>query len=176
MMINKATSPYLFLLLFFIFQFLPSLAFAEATTIDPHSKNIAIHTFGGGELLEKVFNAVSMLIYGNSTSGLGKTFHSIIRIALVIGGFSVACLAFFREKFEPIIRSFFLPSLGITSFLLVPRTDVLIQDHLIQKTRSTEFSALIKVENVPFFLGKFVTLVSTLSYQITDALEGVTHG
>jgi conjugal transfer mating pair stabilization protein TraG len=136
----------------------------------------AIHTYGGGDLLAKVFNAVSMLIYGNDKSTISKSFHAILRIALTIGGFSCICIAFFREKFEPIVKCFFLPAVGIFSILLVPRTTVIIQDHLAQKVRETNRPALITVEHVPFFLGKLASLVSTVSYNFTTALEGVTHG
>jgi len=139
-------------------------------------KNIALHTYGGGELFKKVFNAISMLIYGNSSSGIGKTFNGLLRIALVVGGFCVICLAFFREKFEPLIKFYFLPSIAITGFLLVPRTSILIQDHLIEKTPNAFTPSLVKVDNVPFFLGKLAMLVSTLSYEITNALESVSHG
>ncbi len=135
----------------------------------------AVHTYGGGELLCKVFNAVSMLIYGNEKTEIGKTFHAILRVALAIGGFSCICLAFMKEKFEPIIKCFFLPSLAVMSFLLVPRTTVYIQDHLVQKVKDTKI-AFFTVDNVPFFLGKFVSLVSTVSYNFNQALEGVSHG
>lgn len=140
------------------------------------NENAAIHTYGGGELLEKVFNSVSMLIYGNSDNGIDKTFNSILRIALAVGGFSSICIAFLREKFEPLIKNFFLPSVAIMSCLLVPRTTIYIQDHLIQRTASTQSSALIKVENVPFFLGKLATIVSTVSFAFNHALENVSHG
>ncbi|HNA61982.1 MAG TPA: hypothetical protein PKW79_02780, partial [Rhabdochlamydiaceae bacterium] len=50
----------------------------------PPSSDLAIHTYGGGELLEKVFNSISMLIYGNTSSGIDKTFNGILRIVLAV--------------------------------------------------------------------------------------------
>ncbi len=138
--------------------------------------NLAIHTYGGGELLERIFNAISMLIYGNSESGIDKTFNSILRIGLAIGGFCSICLAFFREKFDPLVKNFFLPGIAIMCCILVPRTTVYIQDHFAQKIPSTKAIAFTKVENVPFFLGHLASLVSTISYQLTSTLEGVAHG
>ncbi len=140
------------------------------------SSDTAIHTFGGGDLLCKVFNAISMLIYGNEKTEISKTFHAILKIALTVGGFSCICICFLKEKFEPIIKCFFLPALGIISILLIPRTTVTIQDHLTQKVRDTNKPALITVANVPLFLGKVASLVSTVSYHFNRALEGVSHG
>ena len=136
----------------------------------------AIHTYGGGDLLAKVFNAISMLIYGNDKGAVSQTFNAILRVALTVGGFSCICLAFLREKFEPLIKCFFLPAVGILSFLLVPQTTVIIQDHLVQKVRDANKPALFTVQHVPFFLGKFASLVSTVSYHFNQALEGVVHG
>lgn len=143
---------------------------------DEKKVEFAIHTYGGGELLTKVFDVVAMVIYGHEKTGVGKTFNGIVRIALTIGGFSAICLAFFREKIEPFIKSFFLPGLGIVTCLLVPRTTILIEDHLVQHASTTQLSSVIRVSNVPLFLGKVASLVSTLSYYLTDLLTNAAHG
>ncbi len=140
------------------------------------NQNIAIHTYGGGELLERIFNAISMIIYGNTDSGIDRTFNSILRIALAVGGFCSVGVAFFREKFDPLIKNFFLPGVAIMCCLLVPRTTVYIKDHLAQKNPSTKAIAFTKVDNVPFFLGHVASLVSTISYQLTNTMESVAHG
>ncbi len=169
---------FLFTLILALFTLiaLPTAAHASVKDVKEPLSHHAIHTYGGGDLFEKIFRSVSMLIYGNTESGIGKTFNGIVRIALTIGGFCAICLAFFRESFEPLIRNFFLPGLGIISFLLVPRTTVYIQDHLVQYSISTDSSSLKKVEDVPFFLGKLATLVSSVSYELTNAFEHVAHG
>lgn len=162
--------------LLFLFTFALSTCWGSVDFTPMEAKHSAIHTYGGGILLQKVFNSISLLIYGNTKSGIDQTFNSIIRIALTVGGFCCGCIALFREKYEPLIKNFFLPGLGIMCLLLVPRTTVYIQDHLAQKATSTQAIPLIKVENVPFFLGQLATLVSTVSYQFTNALESVAHG
>lgn len=141
-----------------------------------YKEQMAIHTYGGAELLQKVFNAIAMLIYGNGGSGIDKTFHALLRISLAFGGLCSMGLTFFREKFEPLIKNFFLPATLILSCLLVPRTTVYIQDQLAQKSSSAQAVAFTKVDNVPFFLGAFATIVSTVSDTLTTAMEGVTHG
>ncbi|MCB1073220.1 MAG: hypothetical protein KDK96_09000, partial [Chlamydiia bacterium] len=89
----------LFCFLFLSF-FAPLTSHAEEGTIyrtelnqeEADIKNVAIHTYGGGESLGSVFRAISMLIYGNSSSGVGKTFEGILRIVLIIGGFAAILL------------------------------------------------------------------------------------
>ena len=57
-----------------------------------------IHTEGGGELLQKVFETLSSVLYGDGETKMSATFHALFRIALVFGGFCAVCLAFFRQK------------------------------------------------------------------------------
>lgn len=160
-------------LLVFLFLAIPCWA-NDASP--PPSSDLAIHTYGGGELLEKVFNSISMLIYGNTKSGIDQTFNGILRIVLAVGGFCSICLAFFRSSFEPLFKSFFLTSVAIMCCLLVPRTTVYIQDHLTQKSSSPTTVTFTTVDNVPFFLGKLASIVSSISYQLTNLMEKVAHG
>lgn len=161
---------------FFLFLiFSTTTCFGQEVSVSSDT-GLAIHTYGGGSLLERIFNIISMLLYGNTHSGIDKTFNSILRIALAIGGFCSVGLAFFREKFDPLIKNFFLPGIAIVCCLLVPRTTVYIQDHLAQKDPSPRAIAFTKVDNVPFFLGHLASLVSTLSYQLTRSMESVAHG
>lgn len=161
---------------FFIFFLVCGMSTCFAgDTISP-DPDMAIHTWGGGELLQRVFQSVSMLIYGNTTSGLDQTFNGILRIGLSVGGFCCICLAFMREKFEPLIKNFFLPAVTIICVLLVPRTNIYIQDHLAQKAASTKAVPFVKVERVPYFIGKLAPLVSTIAYKLTEGLENVAHG
>lgn len=148
----------------------------EAKDKNKKEGEFAIHTYGGGDLLTRIFNTLAMVIYGNQKTGLGKTFNGVVRIALVIGGFSTVCLAFFREKFEPFIKQFFLPGIGIVTILLVPRTTVTIYDHLVAYDASTQRASVVQVANVPLFLCQFASLVSTLSYTLTDLLTNAAHG
>ena len=167
-----------------ILAFILITAIAPAVSAEPsqpaiqkqaEQPNMAIHTYGGGELLEKVFNSVSMLIYGNSTTGIGKFFNGIIRLALIIGGFACICAAYSKGSLQPIIHNFFLTSLGVIS-LLVPRSTVYIKDHMAQVVSTANMPALRKVENVPFAMGMAATWMSELSYLLTKGLESVSHG
>jgi conjugal transfer mating pair stabilization protein TraG len=113
----------------------------------------SIHTHGDGELLEQVFKAISKILYGDNSSKLGATFNALIKISLTFGAFSALLLAFFRQKFEPLIRSFLIPSLIIVGFLLIPKTSIeIVEAKYPEKKRNT-------IE-VPFFLGKFAAWTS----------------
>jgi hypothetical protein len=72
---------------------------------------------------------------------------------LTVGAFSALLIAFFRQKFEPLIRSFLIPSLIIVGFLLIPRTSVEIVE-------ATDPEKKRKTIEVPFFLGKFAAWTS----------------
>lgn len=135
----------------------------------------AIHTYGGGPLLEQVFNAIAMILYGDAQTGIGKAFNGILRLSMLVGGFCCGCIALFKEKFDPLFKTFFLPAVGIVCCLLVPRTSVLIIDHIGQKTPSAVVWGAKKVDNIPFFLGKFASLVSEVSYRLERLFTGRVH-
>lgn len=116
-----------------------------------------IYANGGKELLEGVFRAMEHILYGGGNSGIQSTFKVLIRLALTIGAFCAVCLAFFRQKFEPLIRSFFLPGIAIISLLLVPRTSVEICDDQDCSSKAIE---------IPFFVGKFAGLTSRAIHKL----------
>jgi hypothetical protein len=126
-----------------------------------------IYTEGGGVLLEQAFAAIGKILYGEG-SKIEKTFHVLLRVSLSVGAFCAACMAFFRQKFEPLIKSFLLPGLVIIGFLLVPTTTVQIEDSLNPKEKKTELV-------VPFSLGKFASWTSysfnRLSHLFKRALQ-----
>lgn len=137
---------------------------------------MAIHTYGGGSLLEKVFNAIAMVLYGNEETGLAKSFHAIVRLSLAIGGLSCIYLMFSKVTFEPFFNNFLLLGIVIVGFLLVPRSSITIKDHIGGKTQSTTTWGTKNVDNVPFFLAKTTTLISEVSYQLERLFTASAHG
>lgn len=132
-----------------------------------------IHTYGGIELLERVFNAVSMFFYGNGSS-LDKTFHSLVIIALTVGFVTAIYTALNKDLDLKLLKNYLAPTILIMCLALTPRTKVTIQDHLIQSSPSTKI-AIMSVDNVPLTLAVTSQVISTLSYHITDLLEKVMH-
>ncbi len=123
-----------------------------------------LHTDGNGEILERVFSSLSQILYGNE-EGIKGTFRLLVRLSLTVGAFSALCVAFLRQKFEPLIKSFFLPGLAIIALLLAPRTLLEIRDH-------AEEGRVRKVENVPWFLATSAGWASELFYRVRVLFEG----
>ncbi len=124
----------------------------------------SLHTWGGGDLFEKVFGAISLILYGDAEGGLGQVFRALLRVSLSVGAFCALLLAFFRQRFEPLIRSFLIPAIAIVFLLLVPRTTLTIIDHSCEKKERAALS-------VPFFLGKFAALTSTCVHEMRSLFE-----
>ena len=130
-----------------------------------------IYTYGGGKVLNKIFSAISMFIYGKDK----QLFRAILITTALIGGFWAFCLSLFGSSFEPLIKQFFLPILVLSQALIVPKTTIHIVDVTIIKSPDSGHTSISKVDNVPFILGKFASLVSTIGFKITNALESLMH-
>ena len=122
-----------------------------------------IYAFGGKELLEGVFQTLSNVLYGKGSSGIESSFRLLVKLALIIGAFCALCLAFFRQKFEPLIRSFFLPGIAIVAIILLPRTTIAVYD-------SNGHSS--KEITVPYFLGKFASTTSRTVHKLQTLFDG----
>lgn len=146
---------------FFVLFFGVADGVFAAETSSLSGSEAVIHTFGGGELLGKTFAAVGKILYG--ASGEGSTFQLLLRLALTIGAFCAVCVAFFRQQFEPLIRSFFLPGLAICALFLAPTTSVAILDHHAAKPKIKEVE-----QKVPFFFGKLAVYSSEAIYQLKE--------
>ena len=138
------------------------------TLID--GKEFIIHSYGGGALLSRVFNAISILFYGQSG------WNGIFMIAMVIGGFSACVLALVKGSWEVVLGGWFFPALFICGILLVPRDTLYIKDHLIGKTGSERFQTVYKVDNVPYIMKLISSVASQIGYRLSIGLEKVTHG
>jgi conjugal transfer mating pair stabilization protein TraG len=123
---------------------------------------LTVVTYGGGEILENIFNAVSMFVNGG-----GSIIRPLMILSASISGFWAISKALFSPSLESIFSRYCLPIIVISSLFLIPSTTVRIEDVL--KDRS------YTVDHVPFLLGKFATLVSSLSYKMTKAVESVIH-
>lgn len=119
-----------------------------------------IYTYYEGEFLEKAFDLIQKILYGNSAAALDRTFTALLRISLIVGAFTCVLAAFFRQTFTPLIRNFFFCALGVTALLLVPITYVRIVDY---KGHPVGRETTIKV---PFFLGKFASWMSRSVYHL----------
>ena len=129
-----------------------------------------IHTWGGGPLLAKVFDAISVLMYGETG------YKGLLMLGLTVGGFAACLVALSKGSFESLISHWFFPAILICGVILAPRDKIIIKDHLMSKSASEQFGSVWVVKDVPYIMKLFCSTVSTMSYRFTQGLERVTHG
>lgn len=132
---------------------------------------MTIITYGGGEVLAKVFESISMLFYGQN-EGL---IRALMLLSASIGGFWILSETFFSQSPTKLISRFFFPLIIVVHLLLLPQTTVRIEDVTVLHSGDSTKRASIKVERVPLLLGKLSALVSSMGYKITQAIETVMH-
>lgn len=114
-----------------------------------------IVTYGGGETLEQVFNAIAAMFNDSE-------FGNAVYIAAVLFGFWVIVNGIAKgSSFIP-IKWFFWFVLS-TNLVLYPKTTIKIEDPL------TRFEA--KVDNVPYVLGSFAATMSAVGHVLTQKME-----
>lgn len=127
-----------------------------------HANIIEIFTYGGGQGLYDIFNAIASL-----TNYKGGVLVSFAFLSLIFGTFWGVIHAFFSQKLEMIFLHFAVPACLFWTSLISISTPVLITDILAQ----TEH----KVDNVPYLFALFCSMASELGYTVTKQLESVLH-
>ena len=136
------------------------------------SHSLTIVTYGGGEILTKIFQAISM-IFNNGEDGIMRP---LMVICASLGGFYALTRAFFSSSFEALILHYYFPLLVIGSCFLVPTTTVHIEDVLKKVKLGGELrTSSYSVSHVPLLLGKFAEIVSSIGYQLSEKIEKVMH-
>ncbi len=123
---------------------------------------MTVITYGGGEILYSVFNAIAMLL--NSDKGI---LNPLMIIAISCGALWAAGSAFFSSQADSLILKYFLPLITITSVLMLPSSSIKIEDIVTHHSYN--------VDHVPFFLARTAELISSIGYTITGAIESVMH-
>lgn len=125
--------------------------------------DLSIVTYGGGEYLEKLFNAVA-LVFNGGNGGLIQPFCIIISS---LGILWATIKAFKSSSAGSLIIEYLFPLMILMGFLMVPTSTVHVEDILKRK--------FYNIDNVPFLLAKFSELTSTLGYRLTQMMESVMH-
>ncbi|MBA3603944.1 MAG: conjugal transfer protein TraG N-terminal domain-containing protein [Parachlamydiaceae bacterium] len=128
--------------------------------------DITLITYGGGEILRNIFEAIAQLM-SNGKNGIPGIIWPIAIMTASIGGAWAISKAFFSSKVEIFVTHYILPLIAIPCFLMIPTTSITIEDVLKDVS--------YKVEHVPFFLAKFTELTSTIGYKLTQGMETVMH-
>lgn len=136
------------------------------------SHHLTIVTYGGGEILTKIFQTMAMLFNGGQESFV----RPLLVICASLGGFYAISKAFFSLTIEGVVLHYFFPLLVIGSCFLIPTTTVHIEDVLTSvgpggKQRTSSYS----INHVPLLLGKFAEMVSSIGYHMSEGIEHLMH-
>ncbi len=120
----------------------------------------AIHTFGNGEILKGVFDALASCL--NSQSG--SLYVPLVRITLIIGGLWAALYAIYGDYMRAITH-WIIPMTVIMQLLFVPQATVWIIDPLTKPAR--------KVDRVPYGLAMLAGTISKIGFHLTEQVEKI---
>ena len=124
---------------------------------------LTVVTYGGGEILYNIFNAIAMLMNAKQ----GGLIQSLMIITTSIGLVWAVSKAFFSSSSQAFLNQFIFPLIAIVGIFTVPTATVLIEDVLKNKGHT--------VDHVPFLLAKFAELTSSIGYHITTGVEKTMH-
>jgi conjugal transfer mating pair stabilization protein TraG len=119
-----------------------------------------IYTYGGGEILWKIFNGLALFFKSDSAYLTG-----VVKLSLAIGGLWAALQAIYKGSMGILARDYFIPAYLILNILLLPKTSVHIVDEV-----SSDFK-YAKVDNVPLGIAAVTSTASKLSRFMTDRIE-----
>src|SRR3989338_5985101 len=117
-----------------------------------------IYTFGGGEILNGVFNAVAMCLNGQN----GSLFAAFKHLGLILGTFWAFVLAIGGDQVR-VMTHWILPMVVLTNILFVPTATVWIHDPVTKYHQ--------KVDHVPYGLAAFAGHISKIGYEVTKQVE-----
>ena len=119
-----------------------------------------IHTFGNGEILKGIFDALAMCLNGQT----GVLFEPLKRLGLILGAFWAAIYALYGDQIKAMTH-WIIPMTLIMNLLFLPSTSVWIHDPV------TRFHQ--KVDHVPYGLAAFAGYVSTIGHVVTEQVEKI---
>lgn len=119
-----------------------------------------IYSFGNGEILKGVFNAIAMCLNSHS----GSLFVPLIRIGLLIGAVFAIVYAIYGNYMRAFV-GWIIPISAIMQVLFVPQATVWIIDPV---SRYHE-----KVDHVPYGLAMVSSYISRFGYVITEQIEKI---
>ncbi len=118
-----------------------------------------VYTFGGGEILNGVFNAIAM-----SLNGKAGMLEPLKRLGLIFGAFWAVIYAVYGDQIK-VLTHWLVPMTIFMNLLFVPRATVWIIDPVHHYKQN--------VDNVPYGLAALAGYVSTIGYQITSKVESI---
>lgn len=121
-----------------------------------------IITYGGGEMLVQVFNAIAMLVNGKT----GTIFRPLMFIGGTVGALWAFSKAFWDSSFDGLVLKWLIPMMVLVGTCLIPTSKVHITDP-VAGTPAHSWS----VDNVPFGLARVAEITSSIGYSLTSWIE-----
>jgi len=118
-----------------------------------------IVTFGNGEILKSVFDAIAACLRSDS----GTLYAPLIRISLIIGGLWAALYAIYGDYMKAITH-WIIPMTVIMQLLFVPQASVWIHDPVSHGPPQ-------KVDHVPYGLALSASYISKIGSLLTEQIE-----
>lgn len=146
------------------FLFVLSVLFCSSACA---SEGLKVYTYGGGEILQKIFNLVSITCRAKIAD-----YDVAVWIAVNIGLLIAVVMAMTKMNLSPIWKQWLVPVFLTVSLFTLNTEKVIIHDYLI---RNDSKQKDYKVDNVPLLLAYTAHLFSTLSYGMTEMLEDGAH-
>ncbi|MBF5059073.1 conjugal transfer protein TraG N-terminal domain-containing protein [Candidatus Neptunochlamydia vexilliferae] len=131
------------------------------------SENLKIYTYGGGEILQKVFNLVSIICGAKIAD-----YDVAVWIAVNIGLLVAVVLAMTKMNLAPIWKQWLIPVFLTVSLFTLSTEKVIIHDTLI-KTDAKQKT--YTVDRVPLLLAYTAHFFSSLSHGMTKMIEEGAH-
>lgn len=119
-------------------------------------------TYGGGEILQSLFNSIAMLF--NHREGI---VNPLLIISTSVGGLMAVTKAYFSPDASVILVRFFLTLIAIIGLVMMPPTNVIIKDNLTDKVYA--------VGGIPSFFAYTAGTIATLGNGLTTAIEKAMH-
>lgn len=118
-----------------------------------------IYTYGGGDLLISVFNAVAMIFKSENTY-----LTPVGSMAMTLGGVYIGIKATFKGDLALIGRNWMIPSAITFLLLFAPKTTIWIKDEVA-------LNAPIRIKNIPIGISFFTSLSSYVSHHLSKLIE-----
>ncbi|MBW8308638.1 MAG: conjugal transfer protein TraG N-terminal domain-containing protein [Candidatus Paracaedibacteraceae bacterium] len=124
--------------------------------------DLAVYTFGGGEILWKIFNGIAILFKTEN-----KYFSSLGGVTATFAAFWIGAQAIAKGQPFDLFKKMYLPFLFLTTLFFGITTTV----HLIDEVDANQKYS--RIDNVPFGIAVIASLTSSVSKHITQSIEPI---
>ncbi len=119
-----------------------------------------IYSFGNGEILKGLFDAIAMCLNAQS----GSLYIPLVRLSLIIGALWTALYVLYNDYIKA-LASWIIPMTAIMQLLFVPQARVVIIDPVSRYHQT--------VDHVPYGLAFAASFISRIGHALTEQVEKV---